>query len=44
LARWYTSERCARENGAASLSLSMKYWRISGRTNSSMKRRCPMTG
>ena len=35
LARWYTSERCWRENGAASLSLSMKYWRISGRMYSS---------
>ena len=38
LARAYTRERWALENGAASLSLSMKYWRISGRTNSSMKR------
>ena len=44
LARWYTSERWARENGAASLSLSMKYWRTSGRTYSSMKRMWPMTG
>ena len=32
------------ENGAASLSASMKYWRISGRMNSSRKRRCPITG
>jgi hypothetical protein len=44
LARWYTSERWAREKGAASESLSMKYCRISGRMNSSRKRRWPMTG
>jgi hypothetical protein len=31
-------------NGAASLSPSMKYWRISGRMNSSRKRRWPITG
>jgi hypothetical protein len=33
----------ARE-GHGLASLSMKYWRISGRMNSSRKRRCPITG
>lgn len=31
LARAYTSERCARENGNCSRSDSSRYWRISGR-------------
>ena len=44
LARWYTSERCAREKGMASVSFSIKYWRISGRMNSSKKRKCAITG
>jgi hypothetical protein len=44
LARWYAKARCARSNGAASESPSMKYCRISGRTDSRRYRRLPRTG